>query len=330
MRPFDYQRVASTAEAIERAKEPNSRFIAGGTTQLDLMKCNVERPATLIDISHLDGMNHISVEDSRIRIGSLARMSEVANSAGIRSAAPALYESLWQAASPQIRNMASIGGNLLQRTRCTYYRDALANAPCNKRSPGSGCAAMNGANRNHAILGVSDACIATYPGDLAIALVAFDAIAHVQGSQRRTLKVEDLHRLPGDQPEREHNLAPGELIVNIEIPRSKALRRSHYLKVRDRASYEFAAASAAVGLEIESDGITIKDVRVAIGGVATRPWRLRVVEQALRGKPFTEEEVRRASSLAAEGASLREHNTFKVTLVPRVVARAFLEAWKRA
>jgi CO/xanthine dehydrogenase FAD-binding subunit len=324
MRAFDYVRASDISTALQDVGLPETRFLAGGTTILDLMKCGVERPARLIDISYLQGLNDITVGAQQIHIGALAKMSHVAADTQIQSQAPALSEALWRAASAQIRNMASIGGNLLQRTRCTYFRDPAAYPECNKRNPGSGCAALNGINRNHAVLGGSDACIAVYPGDLAVALVAFDAAVLIRGETDRRVTADDFYRLPGSRPDIEHDLSTGEMIVGVEVPVVPALKRSHYLKVRDRASYEFAAASAAVGLEFEDDGHTIKDVRIALGGVGTKPWRARQVEHALIGKPFTEKVLRDAARHAVDGAQAREHNGFKIVLAPRVVARALM------
>jgi xanthine dehydrogenase YagS FAD-binding subunit len=220
--------------------------------------------------------------------------------------------------------MATIGGNLMQRTRCTYFRDPSAYPECNKRNPGSGCAALSGVNRNHAVLGTSDECIAIYPGDFAVALVAFDAKVLIRGANDRQVLAEDFYRLPGARPDIEHDLSPAEMIIGIEVPVVAALKRSHYLKVRDRASYEFAAASAAVGVEFEDDGKTIKDIRIAMGGVGTKPWRTRAVEQALIGKTFTEKVIREAARHSVNGAQAREHNGFKIVLAPRVVARALM------
>ncbi len=324
MRPFDYLRVDDVPAALAAGIRPDTRFLAGGTTLLDLMKLDVERPAHVVDITRLPGLDTIAVATDVIRIGALARMSKVADHGGIRNAAPALSESLWRAASAQLRNMASIGGNLMQRTRCTYFRDPGAYANCNKRNPGSGCAAKEGVNRNHAILGTSDACIAVYPGDFAVALVAFDAEVIVRGTRERRVPADRFFLLPGTTPHREHALTPGEMIVGIEVPRSPALKRSHYLKVRDRASYEFAAASAAVGLELSDDRRTIRDVRIALGGVATKPWRLRNVEGALKGKAFDEVTLRTAAAAAVEDARPSEYNVFKVALAPKVIARALM------
>lgn len=324
MRAFEYLRASDVAMATNQASQPETRFLAGGTTLLDLMKCNVERPARLVDLTHISGLDTIEVTDDVIRIGALAKMSKVADHPEVKEVAPAISESLWQAASPQLRNMATIGGNLMQRTRCGYFRDPVAYPNCNKRNPGSGCAALEGVNRNHAVLGTSDACIASYPGDLAVSLVGFDARVLVLGKNHRSIPVDDFFLLPGSTPNVEHDLAPGELIVGIEIPRSAALKRSHYLKVRDRASYEFAAASAAVGLELDADGKTIREVRIALGGVGTKPWRVRAVERSLRGKTLDEATLRNASAAVVEGARSSGHNAFKIELAPKVVARALM------
>ncbi|MER8576014.1 xanthine dehydrogenase family protein subunit M [Mesorhizobium sp. M1409] len=324
MRTFEYFRADDAATAAAEAARPETRFLAGGTTLLDLMKLNVERPARVVDITRLSGLDTIEVSADVIRIGALAKMSKVADHADIKQAAPALSESLWRAASAQLRNMASIGGNLMQRTRCTYFRDPGAYSNCNKRNPGSGCAALDGVNRNHAVLGTSDACIAIYPGDFAVSLVAFDATVIVRGASERKIPVDEFFLLPGDTPHLEHELSPGEMIVGIEIPRSAALERSHYLKVRDRASYEFAAASAAVGIELEADGKTIRDVRIAVGGLATKPWRLRAVENLLKGKTLDEATLRSAAAAAGDGAKSSGHNAFKIELAPKVVARALM------
>ncbi|HSY88787.1 MAG TPA: xanthine dehydrogenase family protein subunit M, partial [Verrucomicrobiae bacterium] len=288
-------------------------------TLLDLAKCGVAEPDKVVDITHLKGLDAISVNAEGAVIGALAKMSRVAEDSGIKGQFPAVSEALWQAASAQIRNMASMGGNLMQRTRCAYFRDPATFPACNKRNPGSGCSAMGGVNRGHAVLGISDSCIATYPGDLAAALTAFDAVVHLG---ERRIAVDDFFLLPGTTPEREHAIEPGELITAISIPASPAARRSTYLKIRDRQSYEFAAASAAVGLELEADGKTIRDLRVALGGVATKPWRARAVEDALRGKVLEPQAVKRASLLAVEGAVDHGANRYKIDLVPRVVARA--------
>lgn len=326
MNDFDYVRPADVMATIQAGRAAQTRFLAGGTTLIDLMKLHVERPVHLVDINRLEGLDGIDLGDAAIQIGALARMSQVADDAGIAETAPVLSQSLWRAASAQIRNMASIGGNLMQRTRCTYFRDPGAYPNCNKRSPGSGCAALDGINRNHAVLGTSDACIAIYPGDFAVALVAFDAQVRIRGMRERSVPIDAFYRVPGETPHIEHDLAPGELIVGIELPRSAALRRSHYLKVRDRASYEFAAASAAVGLDLESDGRTIRDVRVALGGVATKPWRAREAEAVLKDQSLNQQTAARAAEAAFAGAVSHGQNDYKLELGRRTLVRALLAA----
>ncbi|MER8445238.1 xanthine dehydrogenase family protein subunit M [Mesorhizobium sp. M1066] len=327
MRDFSYFRASSVDAARQAAALPGAMLLAGGTTLIDLAKCGVAEPETLVDIAHLKGLDSIEVDERGATIGALARMSHVADHADIKSRFPAVSEALWQAASAQIRNMATIGGNLMQRTRCPYFRDPANFSACNKREPGSGCSAIGGVTRGHAVLGTSEACIAMYPGDLAVALVAFDAIVHVG---ERQIPVDDFFLLPGTTPDREHAMEPGEMITAIEIPGSAAARRSTYLKIRDRQSYEFAAASAAVGIEFEADGRTIRDLRVALGGVATKPWRARTVEDALKGKALEPETVRSASLLAVEGAVDHGANHYKIELAPRVVARAILKLGETA
>ncbi|WP_214477239.1 xanthine dehydrogenase family protein subunit M [Mesorhizobium sp. dw_380] len=322
MRDFSYLRATSADAARQAAALPGAMLLAGGTTLIDLAKCGVAAPDTLVDITHLKGLDKIEVNERGATIGALARMSHVADHAGIKSRFPAVSEALWQAASAQLRNMATIGGNLMQRTRCPYFRDPSNFPACNKREPGSGCSAIGGVTRGHAVLGASDACIAMYPGDLAVALVAFDATVHLG---ERKLLVDDFFLRPGATPDREHAIEPGEMITAVEIPGSAAARRSTYLKIRDRQSYEFAAASAAVGIEFEADGRTIRDLRVALGGVATKPWRARAVEDALKGKVLEPDAVRAASRLAVEGAVDHGANHYKIELAPRVVARAILK-----
>lgn len=319
MRDFSYLRARSLAEASQAAAQTGGMVLAGGTTLIDLAKCGVAEPETVIDITRLTGLDQVTVDAEKASIGALARMSKVADDAAIKAAFPAIAEALALAASPQIRNMATIGGNLLQRTRCSYFRDPATFSACNKRNPGSGCSAIGGVTRNHAVLGTSDACIATYPGDLAVALVAFDATLHLGARQ---IAVDDFFLLPGNTPEREHAIERGDIITAVAIPVSAAARRSVYLKVRDRQSFEFAAASAACGLELEADGKTIKDVRIALGGVATKPWRARNVEAALIGKALEPAVLNRASLLAMEGATDRGANHYKIDLAPRIIVRA--------
>jgi xanthine dehydrogenase YagS FAD-binding subunit len=327
MRDFSYFRADSIEAARSASALPGAMLLAGGTTLVDLAKCGVAEPSAVVDISHIEGLDAIDVTPERAVIGALARMSKVADHAEVKSRFPAVSEALWQAASAQLRNMATIGGNLMQRTRCPYFRDPQNFPACNKRAPGSGCSAIGGVTRGHAVLGISEACIATYPGDLAIALVAFDAEVDLSG---RKLKVEDFFLAPNATAEREHDIHPGEVITAIEIPGSAAARRSTYLKVRDRQSYEFAAASAAVGLELEADGRTVRDIRVALGGVATKPWRARAVEEALKGKQLSQDTVRKASELAMEGAVDYGANHYKIALAPRVIARAILKLGETA
>lgn len=319
MRDFSYLRAASLDEASLAAQQTGAMLLAGGTTLIDLAKCGVADPETVVDITHLSGLGAITVDAGGAKIGALARMGAVADHPSVKADFPAVSQSLSLAASAQLRNMATIGGNLLQRTRCYYFREPGVFAACNKRNPGSGCSAIGGVTHNHAVLGTSEACIATYPGDLAVALVAFDAVVDLGG---RKVAIDDFFLPPGDTPDRETALERGEIIRSVSIPASAAARNSTYLKVRDRQSYEFAAASAAVGLELEADGKTVRDIRVALGGVATKPWRARAVEQALVGKVLNAESVGKASLLAMPGAVSHGGNHYKIELAPRVVARA--------
>jgi xanthine dehydrogenase YagS FAD-binding subunit len=322
VRPVDFVRVHEVGAAVDMvARDPSARFLAGGTTLVDLMKCGVEQPGRLVDITHLPGLDTIDATDSRLYLGALARMSDVAEHPAVRQGWPAVSQALSQAASPQLRNMATIGGNLLQRTRCPYFRDPVF-AACNKRNPGSGCAALDGQNRTHAVLGTSEHCIATYPGDLAVALVALDAVVRTRGPDGpRSFPIDEFFPPPGDSPQREHPLAWGELITTVEVPAAAIARRSHFLKVRDRDSYEFAIASAAVGLDLAADG-SILAARVALGGVATTPWREPTVEAALIGRHADEQVFAAAAALAAADARPRTHNGYKVELARRMIARA--------
>jgi xanthine dehydrogenase YagS FAD-binding subunit len=317
MLPFALEKAHSAEQAIAAAAA-GARYIAGGTTLIDLMREEVERPERLIDINALP-LGGVRVEGGDLVIGALARMAEVAADPDVLRLQPLIAESLIEGASPQLRNMASIGGNLLQRVRCPYFR--MLDASCNKRNPGSGCAAIDGLNAGHAILGTSDHCVATHPSDLAVALVALDATMLVRGPQgERSFPVEELYRLPGDTPHLEHALLPGELIVEVRVPGGAHSRRARYLKVRDRASYEFALVSAAALLSIE-DG-TIGLARLAVGGVGTRPWRLRACEAALVGRKPERRTFEEAATLAAQGARPLQHNRYKVELLPRTIVRA--------
>ena len=319
MHGFEFVSARSADEARRLAGEvPGSRFYAGGTTLVDLMKSGVERPARVIDISHLQ-LASIEERDGLVRIGALARNSDVAYHDLIAGRFPALSEALLSGASGQIRNAATAGGNLLQRTRCTYFRETRWR--CNKREPGSGCDALDGFNRGHAILGTSEACIATYPGDFAVALAALSATVIVQGDGgERRIAFEDFYVLPGEHPERETSLAPGELIVAIELHDEPLHRRSHHLKVRDRASYEFALVSVACAVEL--DGEKIAGARLALGGVATVPWRARAAEEALAGAVAGEAAFANAAELALSGATPRKDNAFKLQLAKRAIVRA--------
>jgi xanthine dehydrogenase YagS FAD-binding subunit len=330
MRPFAYTRPASAAEAVRAiaAGGPGTRFLAGGTTLYDLMKLNVETPTNIIDINALGELSGFDTSGSNeLVFGALARMSDVAADPRLVREYPALSESLWRAASQQLRNMASVGGNLLQRTRCAYFRGGEPFA-CNKRKPGSGCAASDGINRGHALLGGSDSCIAVYPGDWAIALVAFDAKVDVLGPDgERMIALEELHRTPGTTPDIETVLEPGELILRIRVPVTPLGRASTYHKIRDRESYAFALASAAVALWM--DGDTVRDARIAIGGLATRPWRTRAAEQALIGRRLTTQSAHSAGDTALRGASASKDNSFRIELGARTVADALMIASKR-
>jgi xanthine dehydrogenase YagS FAD-binding subunit len=331
MRPVTYTRPPSAAEAIRAMASAGSgtRFLAGGTTLYDLMKLNVETPASIVDINRLVELSGFDTSGPHeLVFGALARMSDVAEDERLVRGYPALAESLWKAASQQIRNMASVGGNLLQRTRCAYFRGGPPFA-CNKRQPGSGCAAREGINRGHALLGGSEACIAVYPGDLAVALTAFDAQVDVIGpSGGRTIAVEDLHREPGDTPHVETVLQPDELIVRIRVPVTPLGRASTYHKIRDRESYAFALASAAVALQMEGD--TTLDARIALGGVATRPWRAREAEALLIGRPFTGDAARAAGEAALRGAEATSQNRFRIELAILTIVDALTIARLRA
>lgn len=331
MVPFAYSQAASVRAAAaslarhgsDGAGEPGTDFFAGGTDMMQLMKERVRNPGRVIDITALPGLDRIEAGPDGARLGALARMSDAAAHPGVREHLPVVSEALLASASPGVRNLATLGGNLLQRTRCGYFRDV--GAPCSKREPGSGCPALDGQNRNHAILGGSGHCIATYAGDLANALLVLDARLRVAGSDgERSLPLAELHRPPGATPHVETQLRPGELITAIEIPPSAAARRSRYVKVRDRASFEWAITSAAVAMDLAGDG-TVRDVRVAVGGVATTPWRLPRVEAALQGRRFTAQLCRDVSELAAEGARPHGRNAYKVELIKRTVARALEE-----
>ena len=330
MHPFTLSRADDPAKAIAaHALDPQLAFIAGGTDLIGLIKDRAALPDRLLDINGLPHMAEIqALPDGGLRIGALARMSDVAANMEVRRQFPVIAEALLFAASGQLRNMASIGGNIMQRTRCAYFRDET-HGRCNKRSPGMGCAALHGLNRNHAIFGWSQSCVATSPSDLAVALAAMDAIVIVQGQAgERRIPFTDFHRLPGNTPERDNVLDRGDLIVAIEVPANVEARASHYLKVRDRASYEFALVSVAAALA--TDGRRIRSARLAMGGVAHKPWRLAAAERSLRGISLEDIDGLR-SAIAASFIDARPlaHNAFKVELAQRVALRAMQTAGAR-
>jgi xanthine dehydrogenase YagS FAD-binding subunit len=320
---FNFERPDSLSAAVQ-AYKPSSAFLAGGTTLVDLMKLDVMRPATLIDVNaSYNGEADITLQGDVIRLDAGARMAQAESHPLVLANLPVVAQSLQLAASPQLRNMASLGGNVLQRTRCSYFRD-VAFANCNKRNPGSGCAALDGVNRMHAVLGASDACIAAYPGDFAQALVAMDAsVDVVSANGRRSLKFDQLHREPGEHPELETTLKPGELIEAFRIPTASWTKRSLYLKIRDRQSYAFALASAAVALDMEGDAI--KGARIALGGLATKPWRAHEAEARLVGKSASPEAFNAAAEAAFAEAKPRDGNRFKVELGKRTLVRALTQ-----
>jgi len=320
VRPLSYARAADAGSAIALvAEHPEGTFLAGGTTEVDLVRQDVRRPGLLVDINDLP-LN--GVHDQRgggLRIGSLARMSDVARSAAVVARFPVIAQALEAGASAQLRNMASMGGNLCQAVRCAYFRDVAS--PCNKRDPGSGCGAIDGMNRGHAILGVSDKCIATHPSDVAVALVLLDAVVHTRGpGGERAIGIDDFFLLPGDTPEREHPLSHGELITAIEVPAAPVARSSLYLKLRDRQSYEFALVSVAAAIRVEEG--TVAEVRLALGGVGTKPWRARRAEDSLLGQRADEASFAAAARQELAQASPRPRNAFKVELARRAIVRA--------
>lgn len=320
MRTFDYARAESPAQAVSTAAGASQHYyLAGGTTLLDLVKLDVMQPTQLVDINRLALKEVESLPDGRLRIGTLVSNTDLANHPLVRERYPVLSQALLAGASTQLRNKATTGGNILQRVRCNYFRDGIS--PCNKRQPGSGCAAIGGMNRSvHAVLGTSEHCIATHPSDMCVAMAAIGAKVTVQGSGgSRDIDFADFHLLPGDTPEREHALAPGELITHVTLEAPLKGSRSAYLKLRDRTSYQFALASSAVILVM--DGQRITDARIALGGVATKPWRATEAERALIGKPANAETFAQIAALAMKGARGYEHNAFKIPLGQQVVAR---------
>jgi xanthine dehydrogenase YagS FAD-binding subunit len=319
---FDYVRPATVAEAVAAASAPGSAYLAAGTNLLDLMKGGVTRPDRLVDISRLEGLDRIErLLDGSLRIGALVRNADLAHDPEFVRFYPAVAEALLSGASPQLRNAATVGGNLLQRTRCGYFYDPAS--ACNKREPGAGCDALHGENRLHAVLGWSDACIATHPSDFCVPLVALDAVVEVEGrAGKREIPVEALHRLPGDAPERESVLEPGDLIVALRLPRGADAfaRHARYVKVRERTSYAFAVVSAAAALRLV--GGAIVEARLALGGVAAKPWRARAAEETLAGAKPGEAAFRRAAEAALAGASPSGDNAFKIALAAATLLRA--------
>jgi xanthine dehydrogenase YagS FAD-binding subunit len=322
MKPFDYVRPATIAEAVAAAAQPGASYLAAGTNLLDLMKGGVSRPDRLVDVTNLKGLDRIEyLADGSVRVGALVRNAELAHDADFAKAYPAVAEALLSGASAQLRNAATVGGNLLQRTRCAYFYDVASR--CNKREAGSGCDAREGENRLHAVLGWSEGCIATHPSDFCVPLVALDAMVEIEGKGgRRELSVEELHRLPGQAPERENVLEPGDLIVAVRLPAVARGFAPHarYLKVRERTSYAFAVVSAAAALQIENG--RIKEARLALGGVAAKPWRAPAAEQVLKGAAPEVASFREAAKAALADARPSGDNAFKIELARRIVVRA--------
>src|SRR6195256_4191807 len=321
MNNFDYIRPATVQAAVVAASEPGAAYLAAGTNLLDLMKGGVTRPRRLVDITHLPGLDDIEdLPDGGVRIGALVHNAELAHDRDFARRFPAVAEALLSGASAQLRNAATVGGNLLQRTRCGYFYDVAS--ACNKRDPGAGCDARGGENRLHAVLGGSEACIATHPSDFCVPLVALDAVVEIEGRNgRREVALESLHRLPGNTPEQENVLEPGDLIVALRLPAEARAFAPHarYLKVRERTSYAFAVVSAAAALRIEQG--KIKDVRLALGGVAAKPWRARAAEESLAGAGPTADAFRRAAQAALADAKPSGDNLFKIELAQRILVR---------
>jgi xanthine dehydrogenase YagS FAD-binding subunit len=327
MRAFQYNTAADVDGAVNAGSAHEARYVAGGTTLIDLMKLNVERPAVLIDINGLPLDRIESTPAGGLKIGAMVRNSDLAHHAGVQGQYPVLSQALLSGASPQLRNMATTGGNLLQRTRCYYFRDTAY--PCNKRVRGSGCAALGGFHRIHAVLGTSENCIATHPSDMAVAMMALEAVVHIKAAGgERTVSLNDFYLLPGDTPDRENVLAGGELITHVMLPPIAPGTRSYYLKRRDRASYEFALASAAVVAKMEGD--RIQRIRVALGGVGTKPWRSLEAEHVLEGQSANDSTFRSAAEAAMMGAQPRGDNAFKVELAKRTLVRALKTATRPA
>lgn len=320
---FQYERATTSKAAISAlANNTNAKFIAGGTNLVDLMKRNVVAPTKLVDINAVP-LKSIQQQNGKTIIGALALNSQVADHKLILEKHPLLSQALNAGASAQIRNMATVGGNIMQRTRCSYFYDTAM--PCNKREPGSGCGALEGFNRMHAVFGTSEQCIAVHPSDMCVALVALDATVVVAGPKgERRIPFTEFHRLPGNQPDKDNTLQANELIMSVEIPDNGFSKNAHYFKVRDRASYAFALVSVAAALNM--DGKVIKEARLAMGGVAHKPWRLTEAEKSLAGKPATEETFRQAAEIAMQGAKAYKYNAFKLKLGPNVIVEALKNA----
>ena len=324
MKPFTYFRAQNADEAMVQIRKPDSKFLGGGTNLIDLMKMGVEQPSHLVDITRLP-LTQITEYQGGVRIGAAVRNSDAANHALIRTRYPLLTQAMLSGATAQLRNMATMGGNLLQRTRCYYFYDPTL-GECNKRNPGTGCAAKTGVNRLHAILGTSEDCIATNPSDMNVALAALDAVIQVSGPQGdRAIPILEFHRLPGKTPEVDTNLKVGELITAIDLPAIPFATRCSYLKTRDRSSYAFAIVSVAAAIDVDS-GNTIRNARVALGGVAHKPWRVPAAESFLTGKKAGEPAYREAAGLLLQGAKGYGHNDFKVELARRSIVRALTDA----
>ena len=323
MRPYNYVRAQDVDGAVATlAEAPNAAFLAGGTNLVDLMKLGVTTPDMLVDVRRLTSDQVEDLDDGGLRIGAAVPNSVLAADHKIRSRYPALSQALLAGASGQLRNLATTGGNLLQRTRCVYWQDVTT--PCNKREPGSGCSAIEGHNKNHAILGASEHCVATHPSDMAVAMAALDAFVNVQGPEgERRIPIEELHRLPGNEPQRDTTLQHGELITSVDLPPLDFFSNSRYRKVRERAAYAFALVSVAAALDIE-DGV-VRDVRLALGGVAHKPWRATKAEEALRGEPANEANFRAAADIELEDAEPLRDNAFKVPLARNVITRTLLD-----
>lgn len=323
MKPYHYEQARDIPGAVAAlAEQPNAKYLAGGTNLVDLMKLEIMTPDVLVDVRRLTSDRIEETEDGGVRIGAAATNSDLAADPTIRSRYPVLSQALLSGASGQLRNLATTGGNLLQRTRCVYFYDTTT--PCNKREPGSGCSAIEGHNKDHAILGASEHCVATHPSDMAVAMTALEAFVNVHGPDgERRIPIEDLHRLPGDEPERDTTLEHGELITAVDLPPLDFAYNSKYRKVRERASYAFALVSVAAALDVE-DGV-VRDARLALGGVAHKPWRATKAEKALRGEPADEENFRAAAEIELEDARPLCENAFKVPLARNVITRTLLE-----